>query len=154
MGSHLPTTSGKLITADHKILNLDDESRNNLRNALSSYKTHTDIGRLIQRKTKDAQETTSCLLGFLPPFQKPGSIFTDNSKEFTKACQDMQGTHDMNTHHRSETDGIAKRAVTEGTATAQECVMQRYCYLRNVHDKMADGKTSYDTTLVWNSMDV
>ena len=25
--------------------------------------------------------------------------------------------------------------------------MERYCYLRNVHDKMADGKTAFDNVL-------
>ena len=65
-------------------------------------------------ESMDAQDTF-CLRRFLPPFQKPGRIFTDNSMEFVKACQDLQWT----TPHRSETNGIAERAVRrvkEGTS--------------------------------------
>ena len=59
-------------------------------------------------------------------------MFTDNSKEFIKACQDLTA-----------------RRVKEGTAIAivQTCACDQlvcYCYLRNVHDLMADGKTAYE----------
>ena len=53
--------------------------------------------------------------------QKPGRGFTDTSKEFIQACQDLQWTHDANTPKRSETNEMAERAVQqakEGTATA------------------------------------
>ena len=63
----------------------------------------------------------------------------------------------MSTPRRSETNGIAERAVrtmTEGTsavllqsgldekmwAHSMEC----YCYLRNLHDRLSDGKTPYE----------
>ena len=59
--------------------------------------------------------------------------------------------------HRSETNGIAEKAVRrvkEGTsavllqsgldqkwwADSMEC----YCYLRNIQDRLSDGKTSYE----------
>ena len=94
----------------------------------------------------------------MPPFQKPGRVYTDNSREFIKACQDLPWTHVTNTHHRLGTNGIAERVVRlvkEGTATAMfqsglpeqwwDCAMERYCSLRNVHDKTADGKTDRQT---------
>ena len=31
--------------------------------------------------------------------------------------------------------------------------MERYCYLRNVHDKMADGKTAFENVLGKNLTD-
>ena len=58
--------------------------------------------------------------------------------------------------HRSETNGAAERAVRrvkEGSAIALvqgglpvwcECAMECFCFLRNVHDKMDDGKTVFE----------
>ena len=47
----------------------------------------------------------------LAVIHKPGKIFTDNSEEFIRACQDHQWTHDMKSPPRSEPDDIAARAV-------------------------------------------
>ena len=80
-------------------------------------------------------------------------IYTDNSLEFGKACEDLSWNHCTSTPHRSETDGIAERAVSrvkEGTsavllqsglyeswwADSMEC----YTYLRNVTDLLSDGR--------------
>ena len=84
-------------------------------------------------------------------------IYTDNSLEFGKACEDLSLNHCTSTPHRSETNGIAERAVRrvkEGTsavllqsglneswwADSMEC----YTYLRNVTDLLSDGKTPYE----------
>ena len=73
--------------------------------------------------------------------------------EFGKACED----HCTSTSHRSETNGIAERAVRrvkEGTsavllqsgldekgwADSMEC----YTYLRNIQDLLSDGKTPHE----------
>ena len=84
--------------------------------------------------------------------RNPNVIYTDNSLEFGKACEDLSWNHCTSTPHRSETNGIAERAVrrvTEGTsavllqsgwADSMEC----YTYLRNVTDLLSDGKTSYE----------
>ena len=48
------TTCGELVTADHKILNLDDESRNDYRNTLFVQDGHSKLA-------TDAPETPSCL---------------------------------------------------------------------------------------------
>ena len=88
---------------------------------------------------------------------KPRVIYTDNSLEFGKACEDLSWNHCTSTPHRSETNGIAERAVRrekEGTTAvllqsglnenwwgdSMEC----YTYLRNVTDLSSDGKTPYE----------
>ena len=77
--------------------------------------------------------------------------------EFGKACEDLSWNHCASTPHRSETNGIAERAVRrvkEGTsavllqsgldekwwADSMECST----YLRNVQDLLSDGETPYE----------
>ena len=48
---------------------------------------------------------------FLEPERKPKVIYTDNSLKFGKACEDLSWNHCTSTPHRSETNGIAERAV-------------------------------------------
>ena len=105
----LLSTFGKFGTTDHNILNLDDESRNDDGNVLIVPDGYLCWSQCYPTKSKDAQETTSCLRRFLLPSQKPGRIFTNNSQEFISVCQDVRWTHD--TTHRSETNGIAERVV-------------------------------------------
>ena len=45
------------------------------------------------------------------PNRKPKVIYTDNSLEFGKACQDLSWNHCTSTPHRSETNGIAETVV-------------------------------------------
>ena len=88
---------------------------------------------------------------------KPKAIYTDNSLEFGKACEDLSWNHCTSTPHRSETNGIAERAVRwvkEGTAAVllQSGLngnwladsMKCYTYLRNVADLLSGGKTPYE----------
>ena len=108
-------------------------------------------------KTKTSQETQRSLQKFWEPDGKPKVIDTHNSLEFGKACEDLSWNHCTSTPHRSETNGIAERAVRrvkEGTsavllqsglneswwADSMEC----YTYLRNVTDFLSDGKTHYE----------
>ena len=89
--------------------------------------------------------------------ENPKVTYTDNSLEFGKACEDLSWNHCTSTPHRSETNGIAERAVRrvkEGTsavllqsglneswwADSMEC----YTCLRNVTDLLSDGKTPYE----------
>ena len=140
-----------LITADHKVLNEGCESRNNHRFSLSWY---TQWIQSYPCKTKTSQETEKSLQKFLEPTWKPKVIYTDTSLVFGKACEDLSWNHCTSTPHRSETNGIAERAVRrvrEGTsvvlwqsglnekwwADSMEC----YCYLRNIQDLLSDGKT-------------
>ena len=106
----------------------------------------------VQTK-KTSHETQRSLQKFLEPERNPKVIYSNNSLEFGKACEDLSWNHCTSTPHRSETNGIAERAVRrvkEGTsaillqsgldekwwADSMEC----YCYLRNVQDIVAEGK--------------
>ena len=64
--------------------------------------------------------------------------------ELGKSCEDLSWNHRTSTPHRSETNGIAERAVVlqqsgldeKRWADSTECS----CYLRNVQNLLADGK--------------
>ena len=108
---------GDLITADHKVLSEGCESRNNHRYAIvqdlatqwiQSYPCKKNF-----RKHKGACKSS------WSPNRKPKVIDTDNSLEFGKTCEDLSWNHCTSTPHRSETNGIAERAVRrvkEGTS--------------------------------------
>ena len=134
---------GYLMTADHKVLSEGCESRN----CHQSYPC----------KTKTSQEIQRSLQKFLEPDRKPEVIYTDNSLEFGKACEDLSWNHCTSTPHRSETNGIAERAVRrvkEGTSAVLlqsgldenwwADFMACYTYLRNVTDLLSHGKTPYE----------
>ena len=148
---------GDLITADHKVLSDNCESRNNHRYAVVVQDLASQWIQAYPCKNKTSQETQRSLQKFLEPDRKPKVIYTDNSLEFGKACEDLSWNHCASTPHRSETNGIAERAVRrvkEGTsavllqsglneswwADSMEC----YTYLRNVTDLLSDGKTPYE----------
>ena len=76
-----------------------------------------DPGISVQDQT--SQETQRTLQKFLEPDRNPKVIYTDNSLEFGKACEDLSWNHCTSTPHRSETNGSAERAVRrvkEGTS--------------------------------------
>ena len=146
---------GNLITADHKVLSEGCESRNNHRYAVVVQDLATQRIQSYPCKTKTSQETQRSLQKFLEPNRKPKVIYTDKSLEFGKACEHLSWNHCTSTPHRSETNGIAERAVRrvkEGTSAAMLqsgldenwCAdsMECYIYLRNVQDLMSDGNTS------------
>ena len=111
--------NGGLITADHKVLNEGSESRNNHRNAVVVQDLATQWIQSYPCKNKDSQETEKSLRKFLEPSQKPIVIETDNSFEFGKSFEELSWNHRTSTPHRSETHGIAERAirrVKEGTS--------------------------------------
>ena len=77
--------------------------------------------------------------------------------EYSTSCEELSWNHCASTLHRSETNGIAERAVRnieEGFSAvllhsgldekwwtdSMEC----YCYLRNIQDFLSDGKTRYE----------
>ena len=82
---------------------------------------------------------------FLEPKRKAKVIYTDNSLEFGKACEDLSWKHCTSTPHRSETNGIAERAVRrieEGTsAVLSQSGLDEKWYLRNIQDLLSDGIT-------------
>ena len=59
------------------------------------------------------------LMMFLDPTRKPKVVYTDNSLEFGRSCEELSWNHCTSTPLRSETNVIAERAarrVTEGTS--------------------------------------
>ena len=148
---------GDLITADRKILSESSESRNNHRYTIVVQDLATQWIQSYPCKTKTSQETQRSLQKCLEPDRKPKVIYTDNSLEFGKACEDLSWNHCTSTPHRSETHGIAERAVRrvkEGTSAVllqsglneswSADSMEFYTYLRNVTDLLSDGKTPYE----------
>ena len=110
---------GDLTTANHKVLSEGCELRNNHRYAVVVQDLATQWIQSYPCKTKTSQETKRSLQKFLEPERKLKVIYTDNSLEFGKACEDLSWNHCTSTPLRSETNGIAERAVRrvkEGTS--------------------------------------
>ena len=105
----------------------------------------------LHRKQKGACESSWNLSGN----QKAFTLTTP--LEFGKACEDLSWNHCTSTPHRWETNGIAERA---GRRIKEEmCAvflqsgldenwwadsMECYCQLRNIQDRLSDGKTPND----------
>ena len=149
--------SGDFVTADYKVLCEGCESRNNHRYAVVVQDLATQWIGSCPCKTKTSQEREKSLQKFLEPTWKPKVIYTDNSLEFGKSCEDLSWNHCTSTPHRSETNGIAEiavRRIKEGTsavllqsgldeqwwADSMECC----CHLRDLQDLLSDGKTLYE----------
>ena len=150
---------GDVITADHRVLSEGCESRNNNRYAIVVQDLATQWIQSSPCKTKTSQETQRSLQKFLEPDRKPKVIYTDNSLEFGKACEDLSWNHCTSTPHRSETNGIGERAVRRvkvGTpavllqsgldenwwAHSMEC----HTYLRNIRYLLSVGKDTIRET--------
>ena len=80
---------GDLITADHKVLSDNCESRNNHRYTVVVQDLATQWILAYPCKNKTSQETQRSLQKFLEPERKPKVFYTDNSLEFGKACEDL-----------------------------------------------------------------
>ena len=79
---------GDLITADHKVLNEGGDSRNNHSYSVMEQDLATQWIQYCPCKTKTSQETERSLRKFLEPSEKRKVIYTDNSLEFAKTCED------------------------------------------------------------------
>ena len=107
-------------------------------------------------KTKTSQETQRSLQKFLEHNGKPKVIYTDNSLEVGKACEDLSWNHCTSTPHKTETNRIAERAIRRVKGTSAVLLqlglneswwadsMECDTYLRNVTDLLSDGKTPYE----------
>ena len=128
------------------------ESENNHRYAVVVQDSATQWIQAYPCKKQDFTGTPEKLAKVPGTREETKLIHTDNSLEFCKACEDLSWNHCTSTPHRSETNGIAERAVRrvkEGTsavllqsglneswwADSMEC----YTYLRNVTDLPSDG---------------
>ena len=147
---------GELMTADHKVLREGCESRNNHRYAVVVQIFASQWIQSYPCKTITFQETEKSLQKFLEPMRKPKVIHTNNSWAFGKACEDLSWNHCTSTH-RSETNGIAERAlrrIKEGTSAVLlqsglderwwAGFMECHWYLRNIQDLLSDWKTPYN----------
>ena len=152
----VPKAWGDAITADHKILNEDDQSRDHDRMACIILDRFTQWLQGYSAPSKSAAETRKAFRKFLGPEMKCKHIYTDNSEEFRKALKDLDLPHDTSTPYRSETNGVAERAVRrvkEGTACALsqsglnevwwKYAMQCFCFLRNIVDLLVGQQTAY-----------
>ena len=87
------TNFGDLITADHKVLSDNCESRINHRYTIAVQDLATQWIQAYPCKNKTSQETQRSLQKFLEPEKKPKVIYTDNSLEFGKAREDLSWNH-------------------------------------------------------------
>ena len=99
---------GDLITADHNVLNEGGESRNNHLYAVLVQDLAAQWIQACPCENKNSQETEKSFRTFLEPLEKPKIIYTDNSLEFGKSCEDPSWNHRTSTPHRLETNGIAE----------------------------------------------
>ena len=143
-------------TADHKILSEEDESRDHDHVSFIVQDRYTNWLQAYAAKTNEAHEVVSAFQKFFGPDIKPKHVYTDKAPELKKATDKLEYSYDTATPHRSETNGVAERAVRrvrEGTACALiqsglsykwwHYAQETYCFLRNVVDLQADNQTSY-----------
>ena len=93
---------GELITADHKVLREGSEARSNHRYAVVAQDMATQWSQSYPCKTKTSQETLHNLMKFLETTRKPKVIYTDNSLEFGKSCEESSWNHCTSTPQRSK----------------------------------------------------
>ena len=82
---------GDLITADHKVLSDNCESRNNHRYAVVVQDPATQWIQAYPCKNKTSQETQRSLQKFVEPERNPKVIYTDNSLESAKLVKISPG---------------------------------------------------------------
>ena len=156
-GEALPRAEkfGDVISADHKVLNEGCESRDNHLYAVVIQDLATQWIQSFPCKTKTSHETEKSLRKFFEPSQKPKVIYTDNSLEFGKSCEDLSWNHcSFNTPSiRDEWHSWKRRKTSERRYFSSQSglderwwaeSMEWYCHLRNVQDLVADGKTPYE----------
>ena len=80
---------GDLITADNKVLSKGCESRHNHQYAVVVQDLAAQWIPSYPCKTKTSEETQKSPQEFVEPTRKPKVIYTDNSLEFGKACEEL-----------------------------------------------------------------
>ena len=114
---------GDLITAGHKFLSDNCESRNNHRYAVVVQDLATQWIQAYPCKTTTAQETERSLQKFLEPDRKPKVIYTDNSLEFGKACEDLSWNNCTSTPHRSRNTWDCWKSSTQSERRHLCCIV-------------------------------
>ena len=105
---------GDLTTADDKVLSEICESRNNHRYAVVVQELATQWIQAYSCKNKTSQETQRSLQKFLGPERKSKVIYTDNSLEFGKVCQDLSWSHCTSPPHKNKWDCRKSSAQSKG----------------------------------------
>ena len=95
----------------------------------------------------------------------PGTREENNSLEFGKACEDISWNHCTSTPHRSETNGIAERAVRRVKESTSAVLLQSglyeswwadsmewFTYLRNIQDLLSGEKTLHTRDVLGNHL--
>ena len=90
---------GDLITADHKVLSDNCESQDNHRHAVVVQDLATQWIQAYPCKPKLHKKTQRSLQKFLERERNPKVIYTDNSMEFGKACEDLSWNQNARRHH-------------------------------------------------------
>ena len=127
-----PTSLGELITEDHQILNLED-SQEMITRTLSSFQTDAPIDySVILRKEKKSDEQYVPWGDSSSHFKRQEESVQTIQKQFIKACQDLEWTHDTDSPHRSEINGIAERAVrrekwNSGSDVSKSTTRSKWC---------------------------
>ena len=106
---------GDLITADHKVLSDNCESRNNHRYAVVVQDSATQWIQAYPCKTKTSQETQRSLQKFLEPDRKPKLIYTYNSLEIGKRKSYLDCSSDTHcTRENLRTSTLVRRRPVRG----------------------------------------
>ena len=148
---------GDLITADHKVLSDNCESRNNHRYAVVVQDLATQWIQAYPCKNKTSQETQRSLQKFLEPERKPKVIYTVNFLGIWQSLWRslLESLHVHTTQIRNKWDCWESSAQSKGRHLC--CMFQSglneswwthsmecYTCLRNVTDLLSDGKTPYE----------
>ena len=149
--------SGDIITASHKVLHEEGESRNNQWHAVVVQDLATQWIYTYPRRGKTSQETMRSSQKFLDPKASPKVIYKDQLLECGTVCEDLRWNHCTSTPHRYETNGTSENAVRRVKEGASAVLLQSrrdwewradstecHCSLPNVQDLLSDLKTPYE----------
>ena len=91
IGGTVPRTEnvGDLITAVHKVLSEGCESKDKHQYAVVVQDLATQWIQYYPCKTKTSYETERSLQKFLEPNRKPKVVYSDNSLDFGKSCEEI-----------------------------------------------------------------
>ena len=156
---------GDLITADHQVISEECKSRNSHSCMWCSRRICPLNGnRLVCAEQKLQMKLSSVCKKNLEPKGSPKLSYTGSSLEFGQAFEDQLWNHCTSTTRRSETKGIAARAVRrvkEGTSAIllQSCLDEPWwavpkdccCNLRNVSRPLMGQENSLRKA-IWSTI--
>ena len=150
-----------MITAAQRALNEEQESR--LLHRCRGRARHGDeLDPKLSMANQISSRSTEKSQNILTSRRKPNiHLYGQLSREFMKACEELNWNHERSTPQRSETHGIAERAVRRvkaGTSPVQVQsgrqeswwaeAMECYCFLRNVQDRQTPHERRFNSVSV------